>query len=304
MAERHSQKGKTGTVRPYDFRFPDKFPKDQLRHLQRIHDSMGRSLTTALSAQLRVAVRIYEPTVEQFTYGEYLERVPDPTILTVFTASPLPGNALLEIDPALGFVMIDRLLGGRGEVQQDAMRALTDIETTLIQRVVTTVLTAWRDAWHSAVELHVAIKDLETNPLFVQISSSSETVLVVTVPCGLGHAEGAVRFCLLYETLEPLLGRLAAPGWASPKVAQDHRFEESIARRLERVPVSAAVEVGTLHLTLERVLALQIGDVFSLGVAHGAPVPLRVRGQTKYVGTLGRRGRQLALEIRREAKRG
>lgn len=292
-----------GAVRPYDFRFPDKFPKEQLRQIHHIHDAMGRALTTTLSGLLRAAVHISEPWVEQRTYQEFLRDVHEPAILAIFRADPLPGNALLEIDPHVGFVMIDRMLGGPGEATDSANRPVTEIELVVVQRVVTTFLNTWREAWGHIAELHVKAGGIETNPLFAQVSAPNDIVLVITVSCQVGRQEGDVRLCLPFAMLEPLLGRLGSPQWEQREATPDGgRNRRKIAEQLTAVTVPASVELGSVHLSLARVLELGPGDVLSLGVGVGDPVPLRVHGQIKYLAKVGRRGSRLAAVITSETQ--
>src|SRR3974390_112015 len=58
-------------VKPYDFRRPNKFSKDQLRTLVMLHENFARLLTTSLSAYLRSMVRVQVVSIDQLTYEEF-----------------------------------------------------------------------------------------------------------------------------------------------------------------------------------------------------------------------------------------
>src|SRR4030042_4748058 len=114
-------------IKIYDFKRPDKFSKDQIRTVSIMHETFAHLTTTSLSAQLRSLVHVHVASVDQLTYEEFIRSIPTPTTLAVVDMDPLKGSAILEIDPAITFSIIDRLFGGQGESAKFS-RDLTDIE--------------------------------------------------------------------------------------------------------------------------------------------------------------------------------
>ncbi|MGB4176552.1 MAG: flagellar motor switch protein FliM, partial [Halanaerobiales bacterium] len=101
-------------IKVYDFRRPDKLSKEQMRTLQMIHENLARSLTTILSTQLRTLVDFDVASIEQISYEEFIRSLPEPTIIGISDLEPFQGQFILEINPNIGFAMIDRLFGGLG----------------------------------------------------------------------------------------------------------------------------------------------------------------------------------------------
>lgn len=62
-----------------------------------------RTLSTYLSAQLRIGVQASLISVEQLTYEEFIRSIPDPSVMVVFSMKPLEGNGILEIKTPLAF---------------------------------------------------------------------------------------------------------------------------------------------------------------------------------------------------------
>jgi len=114
-------------IKIYDFKRPDKFSKEQIRTVSSMHESFARLTTTSLSAQLRTLIQVHVASVDQLTYEEFIRSIPNPTTLAVINMDPLKGSAILEIDPAVTFSIIDRLFGGPGEGVK-VSRDLTEIE--------------------------------------------------------------------------------------------------------------------------------------------------------------------------------
>ncbi len=283
-------------LRRYDFRIPDKFPKDLLRQITHLHDSMARALTTSLSAQLRATVRVEEVMAEQRTYQAWIQEASDPAILAAFSCEPLVGSALLEVDPIIAFPMIDRLLGGSGE-GGPMNRPTTEIELTVVGRILQTALGTWRDAWSHVQPMRPKILGVETNPLFAQVVGPSEIVLALSLVCGLGRREGRLRLCLPFAMIEPLVHRLAAGQWRVGYSDTPGSRSQEIRGQLGLVEVPVSVRLATVRLPLRRLSSLQPGDLLTLGVPAGGPAQLLIRGLPKYQARVGRQGRALAVQI-------
>ncbi len=283
-------------ARRYDFRIPDKFPKDVLRQIAHVHDSMARALTTTFSAKLRATVRVEAVTAEQRTYEEWVRGASDPAILAAFSAEPLSGNALVEIDPVVAFPMLDRLLGG--SVDGDIMpRPTTDIELTVMQRVLESVLDAWREAWAQIQPMRPRVLGLETNPLFTQVASPSDIVLNVGMVCGLGRREGRLRLCLPFTLVEPLVQKLAARRWRAEVQERPGSRAPAIRQQLADVPVPLGVRLATVRLPLEDVLALAPGTLIPLHVGSETPALVEIRGAVKHTARVGQAGGRLAIQV-------
>ena len=283
-------------ARRYDFRVPDKFPKDVLRQVVHVHDAMSRTLTTSLSAMLRSTVRVEDAAAEQSTYESFVREASDPAILAAFTAEPLQGSALLELDPVIAFPMIDRMLGGSGE-GASLERPVTEIELSVVRRVLSAVLDNWREAWAHVLALRPRLLGVETNPLFTQLVAPTEIVLAVSMTCGLGRQEGRLRFCFPFATIEPVVQRLASRQWAAAASERPGSREAEIRQGLAGASVGVAVEVARTRLRLSQILEFAPGDVVPLGVPAHAPARIRVRGRPRFLGRVGRRGRTLAVQI-------
>jgi flagellar motor switch protein FliM len=282
-------------VRQYDFRMPDKFSKDQLRAITHLYDGMARTLVTTLSAYLRASVQIQAPVVEQATYADFIRSLPDPAVLGVVELAPL-GSALLQIDSELALPMIDRLLGGPGQ-HVGMNRALTDIEAVVASRVINSILDNVREAWRHVADLRPRLDAVETNPLFVQLAGGGDVVLVVILEAEMGSHSGAIRFCLPYVTLEPVLGRLRARQWYEAARRDRTGDRHQVLSGLLGVHVRLTVELGHARLTVRRLRDLQPGDLVRLDTGPDDPVTVQIGGAAKFLARPGRVGRRLGVEI-------
>src|SRR4029434_9692060 len=103
-----------GKLTVYNFRRPDRFPKNVLQSLQRIQDRFCMNAASALSAYFRTPTTMTVQSPEQTTFGDFFKSLTEPTCLNTMSMRPLAGTAILELGPQIAFAFIDRLLGGVG----------------------------------------------------------------------------------------------------------------------------------------------------------------------------------------------
>mgnify|MGYP000535142747 CR=1 FL=1 len=289
-------KGTKKQVRLYDFRSPDKFSKEQIRTLALMHENFARIAQTALSAQMRMAIQLQLVFTEQTPYQQFLRSLRDPVVLAVLNMPPLPGNALLDLESHLVFSLVDRLLGGPG-TSPDLRRSLTEIESSMLRRILAVLLDSLTEAWRNVGQVRAALESVETNPLFAQFLPPGEMVVLLGFRCQMGKAEGSLRLCLPYSLLEPVLPYLTARYWMLRQAGKEEASPERMAENLRPVRVPLSVELGRRRLRMEELLRLKVGDVVVLERGVGEPLEVFVRNRLKFRARPGRLGRFLAVEI-------
>ena len=286
-------------IKMYDFKRPDKFSKEQLRTVSIMHETFARLTTTSLSAQLRSFVTVHVASVEQITYEEFIRSIPNPTTLAVINMDPLKGNAVLEIDPAITFCMIDRLFGGRGLTSGNKNRDLTDIEQEVMEGVIVRILANIREAWTQVIDLRPRFAQIETNPQFAQIVPPTEMVVLITLETKVGDEEGMMNFCIPYLVLEPIVSKLSSQYWfSSVRKNSTTQYLETIKQQLTSVDMDVVADFGSINLPIRDVLSLRVGDVIRLSnIKIGDPLSLSVGNEKKFYCQPGVVGKKMAVQI-------
>jgi flagellar motor switch protein FliM len=291
-------------IRQYDFLRPDKFSKDQIRTLQMIHENFIRPLQTYFAGRFRTMVQMVVGSVDQTTYAEFLRSLSNPSVICPFTAAPLPGTCVLDLNPVIAFPMIDRLFGGPGAAISQT-RPLTEIEVAVMQGVIRGTLDAYAEAWRNVYDMKMTPGNIETNPMFVQYAAPGEIVITVAIDVRVGEHVGVITLCLPHLTLEPILDKLSAHNWFK---VQSREIRPADAAAIEsvvgeaRVPVS--VELGRTELTVGDILGLNPGDVIVLDSRLTDPVRVMVGNQSKFLGSPGQVRGRMVVEITGDAAKG
>ncbi|QEN06024.1 flagellar motor switch protein FliM [Thiospirochaeta perfilievii] len=285
-------------IKIYDFKRPDKFSKDQIRTVSVMHDAFARHTTTSLSAMLRSLVNVHVASVDQLTYEEFIRSIPSTTALALINMDPLKGSAILEIDPAITFSMIDRLFGGPGE-NSKVNRELSDIEQSVIESIIVRILGNLREAWSQVIDLRPRLGNIETNPQFAQIVPPTEMVILVTLETRIEDVEGMMNFCIPYLTLEPIISKLSAQFmYSTIRRGSTTENLNILKESLSVIDVLLSAEIGSMELPVRDVISIQPGDTIRLpNVKIGDPMILKIGNKAKFKCRPGMVGNSVAVQV-------
>ncbi len=284
-------------IKTYDFKRALRFSKDQIRSLTRIHENFARLLTTYLSAQLRTYVQINVASVDQLPYDEFIRSIPKITILNVFSASPLEGRMVLEINPNITYAILERLMGGRGTSIQKGGN-LTEIESIILEKVISYILKNFQEAWKNIMEIQPKLDVLEINPQFIQIVSPNETVAVISFNTKIGEATGMINLCLPHVVLEPVMLKLSAHYWLSQqKRVKSHEDYNIIENKIKNAKVPIAVELGHANITMQELINLSENDIITLEKKSNEPLLMKIGYIPKFTVVPGLVRGKIAVQI-------
>ena len=251
-------------VKDYDFKRPAKFSKEHLRTLEIIYEHYGRLISTNLPVYLRKNVQVSVASSETVTFSEFTNALSNPVILGIVDFNPLNGNAIIELSSNLGFAMIDRMLGGQG-VPLEKSRDFSDIEMTILQKLMVICMQLMREPWRNVAEINPMMERIETNAQFAQVIAPSDMVAIISLSVKIGEAEGFMNICLPYFTLEDVMDKLNTKYWYSTMQKNDNEnYEEHLEVLIKKIDVPVKAILGRSQVSVNDFLNLQVGDIIRL----------------------------------------
>lgn len=304
VAQLQSEPGIEKKIRVYNFAKPSKFGKEQLRTLEIIFENYSRLLSSFFTGYLRTSVQIEVANAEQMTYSEFSNSLLNPVVLGIIDFRPLKGSVILDVSSQIGYAIIDRILGGSGELIKKA-REFTEIEKILLARVLTQMTSFLIEPWENVCEINPRFDKLETNGQFAQIISPNEMIALVTLSMKFGDADGMVNFCIPYFVVEPIVSNLNTRHWFTTNEDEDMtRYRPAVEKQLETAIVPISAVIGKTHVTVEEFVDLQVGDVIPLDSYVTSDVELMVGKFLKFYAKPGiNRGKnavQITSVVRKE----
>lgn len=258
------QENEEKQVKNYDFSRPTKFSKEHLRTLEMIFEHYSRLIATNLPVYLRKNVQVTVASSETVTFSEFTNALANPVILGIVNFSPLNGTILMDLATNLGYAMLDRMLGGSG-IPLEKNREFSDIEMTIIQKILVMFTQLLRDPWKNVIEVFPVMQRLETNPQFAQVIAPNDMIAIVTLNMKIGEVEGLMNICLPFFTLEDVMDKLNTRFWYSTmQENHDENYEMYIESLIRKVDIPIRAVLGKSTISVNDFMNLQVGDYIRL----------------------------------------
>lgn len=286
-------------VKEYDFRRPNKFSKEHIRTLHVINETYARMIQNFLSAYLRTLVQVEILSIEALTYNEFNNSISNHVVLAIAELSPLKGSVIMEVSPDVGFTIIDRILGGQGS-KLEKLRSFTEIELSIIEKVIVQILNLMKEPWENIVALRPRLDKLETNAQFAQIVSPNETIALITFSVKIGELNGMINICIPHLVIEPIMNRLNTKFWfttSSSNQDETDTMKHHLEQNLENVFVPIKAVLGKAHINVEEFLQMGPGDVIPLDSKAGEPIDVFIGNLNRLAAVPGTRGKRLSVKV-------
>ncbi|MFI5953575.1 flagellar motor switch protein FliM [Cryptosporangium sp. NPDC051539] len=295
-AGRLSRRSKGAGPQPYDFRRPTKLSREHARTLQMTYETFARQYTTLLTSSLRAISQVSLVSIEQLSYDEYIAQIGNPTLLTMVTLDPLPGITLFELPLDMALACIDHLLGGPGGPQPQ--RQLSEIETVLFRGMLDRVLGEFRYSFDAVKKIEPKAGAIEYNPQFAQAAAPSDPMVVVSLEVKVGSQECIATMCLPFAAVMLALQKVDEALALTPaERAAKETALRNVTGGLLGAKLPVVVRFGVTQMYPEQIVALEPGDVVSLGHPVNRPLTVSTNGITLAHAVPGNHGARLACLV-------
>ena len=251
-------------VKDYDFARPSKFSKEHLRTLVFIFEHYARLLSTNLPVYLRKNVQVEVMHSEAATYQEFSNSLSNPVLLGVINFAPLEGNIIMEMSTGLGYTIVDRMLGGGGQ-PLEKNREFTEIELTIIERIMVVCTNLLVEPWKTVQQLEPMLERIETNSQFAQFVTPNEMTSIITMSIKVGEVEGLMNTCIPFAVLEPVIDKVNTKYWYSTSTETENgAYRDYIEESLQRAHVPVRAIMGRSAISVNDFIHLQPGDIIKV----------------------------------------
>lgn len=277
---------------------------ERLPMLEVVSDRLVRLSTTTLRNFTSDNVEVSLASITSVRFGDYVNSIPLPAILTVFRADPWDGFGLVTVDSGLIYAMIDVLLGG-GRVRSAARmdgRPYTTIETALVARLVELFLADAEQAFSPLAPVSLRLDRMETNPRFATISRPANAAILIQLRVEMEDRGGKIELLLPYATIEPVRD-LLLQNFMGEKFGRDPTWEGHLATEISAAEVTVDAVLFDRQMPLDAVLNLRVGQTIILDVTPDDAVAIRCGDVTLTEGTMGRHGDRISIQVSRALRR-
>lgn len=290
-------KGKKPAIITYDFKHPQRVSKNQQRTIENLHSNLARLMASAFSTMQRSVVDCDIAFVDQTTYAEFIMSLSNPSCSYICTIEPLGGPVIVDFSLPVAYSFIDRQFGGTGGNPPQEARPLTNIERTVMSKVVTRTLANLETTWEALLKIQVSDAELETNPEFMQVAAPSDTVLLVAFEVNSQHASGLIYLCYPYFTLEPIMAYLNVQTWASRERGRRESGREERLQQLNEIDLPVMAQLAEMEMPLNEIAQIQIGDVLKFDTHMSDPTVVFIGDRPKFLARPTQNGNKVSLQL-------
>jgi flagellar motor switch protein FliM len=268
---------------PFDFRRPDRIAKSQVRAIHMLHENFVRNLASSLAAYLRSYLTVNLISVEQLSYGEFLEGLPSPTCLVSLSLRPYDGSAMFELNPSLIFPFIEIILGGKGRTVVNLQREITEIEQSLLDTLFRIILNDLKEAWKGVTLIDFKIENLATEPQMLQILAPNEAVVAVGIEIRIGESSGTLNIAIPSINIK-MIGQKFDQQWSLRKTEPTEAEQQHILHLIRDSSTQLDVRLRGPKLAVRDLLEIEEGDVLRFDFQVGRLLDGDLNGAQKYRG--------------------
>lgn len=277
---------------------------ERLPMLEIVFDRLVRLMSTTLRNFTQFNIEITLEGIDTMRFGDYLDAVAQPSMMSVFKAEEWDNFGLMTIDSSLIYTMVDVLLGGRrgtAAMRLDG-RPYTLIERNLIEKMLHLVLSDLSAAFDPLSPVTFRFDRLETNPRFAMISRPSNAAVVARFRIDMEDRGGRIELLLPYAMLEPVR-ELLLQGFMGEKFGRDSIWENHLAEALWVSEVDLLAVLDRHMTSLKQVLKWKVGTRLLLNATPDSEIEMVCGDIPMFYGRMGRKGDHIAVQIEDKIKR-
>lgn len=225
-----------------------------------IRDTVTLELRKVLMQHLGTESYFTLESVDVISCRQWVGTVSDPAIVAVVGMAPLPTKALLQIDHMIAHHVIDRLLGGSGDVTPD-VRLLTEAELGVLQYMLMQLLLRLHKVFGHDERIHFRFEQLlQRTENLLPFAPPKEDGVLMSFRLGFADHVGFVR--MLFPN--PLIAKAMVEPMQGAGTPGENRYLRGRLAAFGDLKASVWAEAGIVTVDPEELKTLEVGDVIVL----------------------------------------
>lgn len=280
-------------IRPFDFGKITSYLRRPMPTLDRINERFSRELRSRLYKRLRRPIEVSLLGMQTLRFAEYQNTLQESSSRNAVQFKPLQRNALLVLESALVFSLVDHFFGGTGRYSPPSqIRDFTPAERWVIRTTLDEAFAAMRQAWSAVLDIELEHVKASGQEQSTDILSPTEVVVVSAFLIDLQGVDGAFHVALPQPMLESIRDLLAVdPG--NPETGSV--FSQTLRREVVNAEVAVSSVLSKTQVTLRQVMNFRPGDIVPIQLPE--QIPLLVEGVPVFWGRFGQSNGHNAVQI-------
>lgn len=277
---------------------------ERLPMLDVVFDRLIRMMATSLRNFTQDNIEVSIESIESMRFGEYIDSLTLPTLLSVFRAEEWDNYGLISIDSALVYSIVDVLLGGRRGTAAMRIegRPYTTIELNLVKDMIDLVLADLSTAFDPITTINFSYDRTETNPQFAAITRLSNAIIVAHLRIDMEDRGGKLDMMLPYTTLEPVR-EILQQMFMGERYGRDTIWENHLVEELWNTQIELKACLKEKIVNLGEIAKWEPGSFLNLEMESGADIDIFCGDVPLLSGIMGRKGEKIVIKVKGKAEK-
>lgn len=271
----------------------------RLPMLEVVCERMVRSFATSMRNLTSDAIEVSLDEIASVRFGDFMNRVPLPTMLAVFKVPAWQDYGLVTVEANLIYAVVDALLGGRkggGAPRKIEGRAFTSIETTLVSKIIDLALREFSMAFEPIAPVSMELERIETSPRFAAIAGPTNVASAATFAVDMDGRGGKFTILLPFATLEPVRGKLTQR-FMGEKLGGDTTWGDHMRSEILKTEIELCTVLGEREMAIAEINSLKVGQTIAFDVTPDDPFEVNCGGVPLARAQIGRQRNNVAIGI-------
>ena len=251
--------------------------------------------SASLGDLLRLDFDLELNSVQIQTYGEMVREREGENQCVLFRMNPQPGIWLLDLPVSLSLLLVDRMMGGPGEIPGGKTPELTELDQTIFQQFAETLLADYARNWRPHADLRAEVLRQVRNLNYQLIHQPEELILRVGIEVTIRETKTVMWLVVPIMSVEDLLLRTLAS--SEPKKEETVPAVKDKKSPMGSVPVPVSIRWQGFQLSLREVESMGIGDVLMLDNRKCETAAVWLGDRAKFTGRVVRDAQKTTLTI-------
>lgn len=298
-------------LRKYDFHSPKKFTKDRLKLVNSVYENYARIISSYLTSLLRGSFKMDLLEVEEQRYYEVNNSLTESDIVAMLSTvldNDDEGDGepvMMQFSNSIMHAMIERMLGGTGDLDDEDFEGYTEIELSLYESIVKHMVPVMKETWSNYLDLDFHFTKVEPNPKLIQNIGVDEIVIIVLFNLEFREMKGTLNICLPGSLVENIFKSFdkAMEAGNKRKEHQNEKSPEAIFENLKDTSLTIEAKLGKAEIMFSDMYHLKVGDILNLGKHKDSDILLYIEDEPWFKGKLGVQKGNMAVKIKASAAR-
>ncbi len=222
---------------------------------------------------LRIVFDVSLVSAEHLTYREFLQRVPEKTYLASCELTPVEATAVIQLDLAIAFTIIDVMLGGEGK-DSGITRDITVIEEQVLEAIVRIMCRELQTSWN-AIALEFKFGQRQRMLQIQRLMPPEEKNLCLSFEIKMAETRGTLNLAVPAVVSNALLRKISADfSYQRPRSPIEARRQ--IQNKLLNCFFPVELSLPALQVPLQQITGLACGDILSFSRNASVPATMAV----------------------------